>query len=152
MTKLYSLESMFILFCSHMGMYNMLVTRMVIIHIKEQIVILCTSIVIWRAYDALCSIKKTYFGNFSWILDILRVCQRRIISILWEKKNFQCGAWCVMLLFIVWKGGFLLYFRLPCIFRQIFLQSLSPGCHSKASSHAYFLSVRLLRALSVVDK
>jgi hypothetical protein len=28
-----------------MGMYNMLVTRMVIIHIKEQIVILCTSIV-----------------------------------------------------------------------------------------------------------
>jgi hypothetical protein len=58
MTKLYSLESMFILFCSHMGMYNLLVTRMVIIHIKEQIVILCTSIVMWRAYDALCSIKK----------------------------------------------------------------------------------------------
>ncbi len=57
----YKLESMFILFCPHMGMYNMLVTRMVIIHIKEQIVILCTSIVMWRAYDALCSIKKNLF-------------------------------------------------------------------------------------------
>ncbi len=48
-----------------MGMYNMLVTRMVIIHIKEQIVILCTSIVMWRAYDALCSIKKIILDHRS---------------------------------------------------------------------------------------
>ncbi len=47
-----------------MGMYNMLVTRMVIIHIKEQIVILCTSIVMWRAYDALCSIKKLILEKY----------------------------------------------------------------------------------------